>query len=120
MHARRTDNPALDLSLLRIPTFRASVVGGFMFRLGIGALPFLLPLMLQIGFGMTPFQSGHDHVRDRTSAPWAMKMGDGGDPAPLRLPQHLGRQRGDQLGLPRGLRRLHRRDAGIVMMVICC
>jgi fucose permease len=34
------------------------VVGGFVFRVGIGALPFLLPLLLQVGFGMTPFQSG--------------------------------------------------------------
>jgi MFS family permease len=58
VHARRTENPALDLSLFRIPTFFASVIGGFIFRLGLGALPFLLPLMLQIGFGMTPFQSG--------------------------------------------------------------
>jgi EmrB/QacA subfamily drug resistance transporter len=58
VHARRTENPALDLTLFRIPTFFASVVGGFIFRLGLGALPFLLPLMLQIGFGMTPFQSG--------------------------------------------------------------
>ncbi len=57
-HARRVYNPALDLSLFRIPTFFASVCGGFVFRLGLGALPFLLPLMLQIGFGMTPFQSG--------------------------------------------------------------
>jgi EmrB/QacA subfamily drug resistance transporter len=57
-HARRTENPALDLSLFKLPTFFASVVGGFIFRLGLGALPFLLPLMLQIGFGMTPFQSG--------------------------------------------------------------
>ncbi len=57
-HARHTDNPALDLTLFRVPTFFASVVGGFIFRLGLGALPFLLPLMLQIGFGMTPFQSG--------------------------------------------------------------
>src|SRR5262245_26785200 len=57
-HARRVDNPVLDLSLLRIPTFFASVCGGFTFPLGLGALPFLLPLMLQIGFGMTPFQSG--------------------------------------------------------------
>lgn len=57
-HARRTENPALDLTLFRLPTFFASVVGGFTFRLGLGALPFLLPLMLQIGFGMTPFQSG--------------------------------------------------------------
>ncbi|HZQ12016.1 MAG TPA: MFS transporter [Pseudolabrys sp.] len=57
-HARHTDNPALDLTLFRLPTFFASVVGGFIFRLGLGALPFLLPLMLQLGFGMTPFQSG--------------------------------------------------------------
>jgi len=58
VHARRVNNPALDLSLFRIPTFFASVCGGFIFRLGLGALPFLLPLMLQVGFGMTPFQSG--------------------------------------------------------------
>ncbi|MGA9001665.1 MAG: MFS transporter, partial [Pseudolabrys sp.] len=57
-HTRHTDNPALDLSLFKVPTFFASVVGGFIFRLGLGALPFLLPLMLQIGFGMSPFQSG--------------------------------------------------------------
>ena len=58
VHARHTDVPALDLALFRLPTFFASVVGGFIFRLGLGALPFLLPLMLQLGFGMTPFQSG--------------------------------------------------------------
>ena len=57
-HARRIANPVLDLTLFRLPTFFSSVVGGFIFRLGLGALPFLLPLMLQIGFGMTPFQSG--------------------------------------------------------------
>jgi len=57
-HARRQRYPALDLSLLRITTFRTSIMGGFLFRLGIGAVPFLLPLMLQIGFGMTPFRSG--------------------------------------------------------------
>jgi EmrB/QacA subfamily drug resistance transporter len=58
VHARRTPSPALDLTLFRLPTFYASVVGGFIFRLGLGALPFLLPLMLQIGFGMNPFHSG--------------------------------------------------------------
>ncbi len=58
VHARRALHPIIDLTLLRIPTFRASVMGGFVFRLGIGALPFLLPLMLQIGFGLNPFQSG--------------------------------------------------------------
>jgi len=58
VHAKHTAIPALDLTLFRLPTFRASVLGGFIFRLGIGALPFLLPLMLQVGFGMSPFQSG--------------------------------------------------------------
>jgi len=58
VHAKHTPAPILDLSLLKLPTFRASIVGGFLFRLGIGALPFLLPLLLQIGFDLTPFQSG--------------------------------------------------------------
>jgi EmrB/QacA subfamily drug resistance transporter len=58
VHARRTPHPALDLTLLQLPTFRGSIAGGFIFRIGIGALPFLLPLLLQLGFGMTPFQSG--------------------------------------------------------------
>ncbi len=58
IHAKHSPAPILDLSLLRLPTFRASIFGGFLFRLGIGALPFLLPLLLQIGFDLTPFQSG--------------------------------------------------------------
>jgi EmrB/QacA subfamily drug resistance transporter len=58
MHARRTDSPVLDLTLLRLPTLRASIYGGFLFRLGVGALPFLLPLLMQIGFGLSPFSSG--------------------------------------------------------------
>jgi MFS family permease len=58
VHARNSAAPALDLSLLRIPTFRANVVGGSLFRLGIGALSFLLPLMLQLGFAYTPLESG--------------------------------------------------------------
>ncbi len=57
-HARRTPAPVLDLSLLQIPTMRAAVVGGFIYRSGIGAMPFLLPLLLQLGFGLTAFQSG--------------------------------------------------------------
>jgi len=57
-HARRTAAPILDLQLFKYPTFRVSIFGGFMFRLGLGALPFLLPLLLQIGFNLTPFQSG--------------------------------------------------------------
>jgi hypothetical protein len=57
-HARAVAAPILDLSLLRLPSFRAAVAGGFAFRAGIGALPFLLPLLLQRGFGWTPFASG--------------------------------------------------------------
>ena len=58
LHARGTVAPVLDFSLVRIPTFRANVVGGSLFRLGIGALAFLLPLLLQLGFNYTPLQSG--------------------------------------------------------------
>ncbi len=57
-HARRHPHPLIDLSLLKVPTFRAGVAGGFLFRIGVGALPFLLPLMLQLGFGLSAFQSG--------------------------------------------------------------
>lgn len=57
-HARQVERPILDLDLLKIPTFYAGVVGASLFRVGIGALPFLLPLMLQLGFGLTPFASG--------------------------------------------------------------
>jgi EmrB/QacA subfamily drug resistance transporter len=57
-HARRDPDPILDLRLLRIPTFKAGVMGGSLYRIGIGAIPFLLPLMLQLGFNYTPFESG--------------------------------------------------------------
>ena len=59
-HALRAPpHPLLDLQALRtIPTFRSAIIGGTLFRIGNGAVPFLLPLMFQLGFGMTPFQSG--------------------------------------------------------------
>jgi EmrB/QacA subfamily drug resistance transporter len=57
-HVRHTQAPIVDLTLLRIPTFFAATVGGSLFRIGIGAMPFLLPLMLQLGFGLTPLASG--------------------------------------------------------------
>jgi EmrB/QacA subfamily drug resistance transporter len=57
-HARENAGAILDLKLLKIPTFYAGVVGGLIFRIGIGAMPFLLPLLLQVGFGLTPFASG--------------------------------------------------------------
>jgi EmrB/QacA subfamily drug resistance transporter len=58
IHAKRTASPVLDFALLQYPTMRASIIGGFMFRVGIGALPFLLPLLLQVGFGLSPLNSG--------------------------------------------------------------
>lgn len=58
MHARHVAAPALDFSLMALVTFRASVLGGSVFRIGIGAMPFLLPLLFQLGFGFTPLQSG--------------------------------------------------------------
>jgi EmrB/QacA subfamily drug resistance transporter len=58
IYARRTASPVLDFALLRLPTMRASVLGGFLFRVGIGALPFLLPLLMQVGFGLSPLRSG--------------------------------------------------------------
>ncbi|MCW6507961.1 MFS transporter [Lichenifustis flavocetrariae] len=57
-YARRVPAPILDLSLMRIPSFGLSVWGGSLTRVTQGAQPFLLPLMLQIGFGLTAAQSG--------------------------------------------------------------
>jgi EmrB/QacA subfamily drug resistance transporter len=58
VHARLHPAPIIDLSLLRVPTFMASVTSGALFRIGIGAIPFLLPMMLQLGFGLSAVQSG--------------------------------------------------------------
>jgi EmrB/QacA subfamily drug resistance transporter len=58
LHASRIEFPLLRLSLFRIPTFSAAVAGGFVTRLGIGGVPFLLPLLYQLGLGFTPIQSG--------------------------------------------------------------
>ncbi|HWK67621.1 MAG TPA: MFS transporter [Rhizobiaceae bacterium] len=57
-HARRATSPLLNLRLFKQPVFRAAITGGTLFRIGNGAVPFLLPLMLQLGFGLTPFESG--------------------------------------------------------------
>jgi EmrB/QacA subfamily drug resistance transporter len=57
-HARRVDHPIIDLALMRIPTYAMATIGGFIFRAGLGALPFLMPLMLQVGFGLDALHSG--------------------------------------------------------------
>jgi EmrB/QacA subfamily drug resistance transporter len=57
-HAVRVAHPLLDLGLFRIRTLRAAVLGSFVTRLGVGGIPFLLPLLYQVGLGYTPIQSG--------------------------------------------------------------
>lgn len=57
-HASQAPYPLLRLALLRVRTFRVSVLGGFVTRLGIGGLPFLLPLLYQLGLGLPAWQSG--------------------------------------------------------------
>jgi len=57
-HARTHPAPLIDLRLFSVQTFHTSVVSGSLFRIGVGATPFLLPLMFQIGFGLSPLHSG--------------------------------------------------------------
>ena len=58
LHARSLAFPLLELKLFGIRTFRAAVSGSFFTRLGIGGVPFLLPLLYQVGLGYTPIESG--------------------------------------------------------------
>ena len=58
LHTARIAFPLLPLTLFRIRTFRAAVSGSFFTRLGIGGIPFLFPLLYQVGLGFTPIQSG--------------------------------------------------------------
>ena len=58
VRATHTKFPLLQLTLFRIRTFRASVSGSFFTRLGIGGIPFLFPLLFQVGLGFTPVQAG--------------------------------------------------------------
>ena len=57
-HARRAEHPMLDFRLLRITTFRMSLLCGSLSRIAVGAMPFLLPMMFQLGFGMSAASSG--------------------------------------------------------------
>ena len=58
LYARRKDAPAVDLSLFRGRAFRVGSLAGGLCRIGINGVPFLLPLMLQVGFGLSPIGSG--------------------------------------------------------------
>ncbi len=57
-HALREEFPLLRIRLFETRTFRVSVIGGFITRLGVGGLPFLTPLLLQVGLGLPPWESG--------------------------------------------------------------
>jgi len=57
-HGRRAAAPAIDLALLRFRAFRLALLGGVPVRIALGAAPFLLPLMLQLGFGLSALESG--------------------------------------------------------------
>jgi EmrB/QacA subfamily drug resistance transporter len=79
-HATRTPNPAIDLTLFRVRTFRIGVFAGGLCRVGLGAIPFLLPLLFQVGFGLSPLQSGLLTFASsigaflmRTVAPWILR-----------------------------------------------
>ena len=110
-HARRAAFPLLDPKMLRYPLFRAGIIGGSIFRIGIGAIPFLLPLMLQLGFGLNPFQSGLDHLRHRGRGAVVEVRRAVGVPQ-LRLPQRARHRRADLGAVHRGQRLLHPDDAG--------
>ena len=76
-HARHAENPILDLRLMRLPSFAVSVWAGSFTRITGGALPFLLPLMMQLGFGLSAAQSG---LITFSSAAGAMLMKAAGVP----------------------------------------
>jgi EmrB/QacA subfamily drug resistance transporter len=80
LHAHRHPRPMLDFSLMRIQTFRLSVLCGSLSRIAVGAMPFLLPMMLQVGFGMSAAQSGLitfvssiGSLAMRICAPWFLR-----------------------------------------------
>ncbi|MEO8588282.1 MAG: DHA2 family efflux MFS transporter permease subunit [Flavobacteriales bacterium] len=58
LHAQRQQYPLLQMRLFALRTFRVSVIGGFITRLGVGGIPFLLPLLYQIGMGYSPLEAG--------------------------------------------------------------
>ena len=57
-YTRRVSSPVIDPGLFRFRAYRTAVAGGMPLRIALGASPFLLPLMLQLGFGLTPLMSG--------------------------------------------------------------
>jgi len=80
-HARRTPRPMLDFRLLHITSFRMSLLCGSLSRIAVGAMPFLMPMMFQLGFGLSAANSGLitfvssiGSLMMRTCAPWFLKQ----------------------------------------------
>ena len=80
IHSRRVDDPILDLSLMRVPSFGTSLIAGSLTRITQGAHPFLLPLMMQLEFGLSPAESGTMVVATaigsllmKAFAPWILR-----------------------------------------------
>jgi EmrB/QacA subfamily drug resistance transporter len=94
-HARRASAPVLRLSLFKKPVFRTTLASSALFRIGAGSTPFLLPLMLQLSFGMNPFQSGmitfvsvFGAISVKLAPPWPLRVLASGPPlSPTRWAQ---------------------------------
>ena len=116
-HARRTAFPMLDLKLLSLQTFRASVAGGALFRIGIGSIPSAAAADAADGLRQECLSIGLDHFRRLRRR--AFDEDDGGaDPAPLRLSPRPRRRRDDERRSSGDLRLFHAGDAARVMMGI--
>ena len=86
--------------MMRIPTFRISVICGSLSRIAVGAMPFLLPMMLQLGFGLSAAQSGLITFVSSVGS-LGMRLVAPVHPAPARLPQRAGVDRPDRHAVAR-------------------
>jgi hypothetical protein len=111
-HARRSARPVLDLRLLSVPSFGLSVAAGTLFRIGVGTIPFLLPSMIQVGFGWSAAEAGLITFWASVGA-IAMKVAAAPRAAPVPLPAASGAERGGLGGLDRGGGRAGGRVAGL-------
>ena len=112
LRATRTKFPLLRLTLFRIRTFRVAVAGSYFTRLGIGGIPFLFPLLYQVGLGFSPIESGLLMMPQAVAA-MSLKMTHAGHPAAVRLSRRPHFEHGDPRRLDHALRNDRRRHAGL-------
>ncbi|MCR5879332.1 MFS transporter [Phenylobacterium sp. J367] len=112
LHAKRNPHAIIDLSIFRLPTFQAATVGGAFMRIAMGANPFLLAMLLQVGFGLSAFAAG---TMTFISAVGGARHEDhrAADPAPVRVQAGAGGQCGDRRRQLRRLRPLPALDAAL-------